>query len=68
MNEYLAIILRSSAVYFFMVVSLQLLGKKELSQLNTADVLLILLISRCNGRKRYQFMARISNDFGPFYY
>ena len=45
MNEYLAIILRSSAVYFFMVVALRIFGKKELSQLNTADVILILLIS-----------------------
>ncbi len=45
MNEYLAIILRSSAVYFFMVAALRLFGKKELSQLNTADVILILLIS-----------------------
>ena len=45
MNEYLAIILRSSTVYFFMVVALRLFGKKELSQLNTADVILILLIS-----------------------
>ena len=45
MNEYLDIILRSTAVYFFMVISLRLFGKKELSQLNTADVILILLIS-----------------------
>ncbi|MFV8337136.1 DUF421 domain-containing protein [Flavobacterium sp. RSP29] len=45
MNEYLDIILRSTAVYFFMVVALRLFGKKELSQLNTADVILILLIS-----------------------
>lgn len=45
MNEYLTIILRSSAVYFFMVIALRLFGKKELSQLNTADVILILLIS-----------------------
>ncbi|SDH66194.1 hypothetical protein SAMN04488062_11166 [Flavobacterium omnivorum] len=45
MNEYLAIILRSSTVYFFMVIALRLFGKKELSQLNTADVILILLIS-----------------------
>ncbi|MBG6187566.1 DUF421 domain-containing protein [Flavobacterium sp. CAN_S2] len=45
MNEYFAIILRSSAVYFFMVIALRLFGKKELSQLNTADVILILLIS-----------------------
>jgi uncharacterized membrane protein YcaP (DUF421 family) len=45
MNEYLAIILRSSAVFFFMVIAFRLFGKKELSQLNTADVILILLIS-----------------------
>ena len=45
MNEYLDIILRSSVVYFFMVIALRLFGKKELSQLNTADVILILLIS-----------------------
>ncbi|OAB29134.1 Protein of unknown function [Flavobacterium fryxellicola] len=45
MNDYLAIILRSSAVYFFMVIALRLFGKKKLSQLNTADVILILLIS-----------------------
>jgi len=45
MNPYLDIILRSVAVYFFMVLALRLFGKKELSQLNTADVILILLIS-----------------------
>ena len=45
MNEYLDIILRSLTVYFFMVIALRLFGKKELSQLNTADVILILLIS-----------------------
>lgn len=45
MNPYLDIILRSAAVYFFMVLALRLFGKKELSQLNTADVILILLIS-----------------------
>lgn len=45
MNPYLDIILRSIAVYFFMVVALRVFGKKELSQLNTADVILILLIS-----------------------
>ncbi|MFV8365832.1 DUF421 domain-containing protein [Flavobacterium sp. XS1P27] len=45
MNEYLDIILRSTAVYLFMVIALRLFGKKELSQLNTADVILILLIS-----------------------
>jgi uncharacterized membrane protein YcaP (DUF421 family) len=45
MNPYLDIIIRSAAVYFFMVIALKLFGKKELSQLNTADVILILLIS-----------------------
>ncbi len=45
MNPYFDIIIRSAAVYFFMVVALRLFGKKELSQLNTADVILILLIS-----------------------
>lgn len=45
MNPYLDIILRSVAVYFFMVIALRIFGKKELSQLNTSDVILILLIS-----------------------
>ena len=45
MNPYLDVILRSAAVYLFMVVALRIFGKKELSQLNTADVVLILLIS-----------------------
>ena len=45
MNSYLDIILRSTAVYFFMVIALRVFGKKELSQLNTTDVILILLIS-----------------------
>ncbi|MFV5689655.1 DUF421 domain-containing protein [Flavobacterium sp. ZT3R25] len=45
MNPYLDIIIRSGAVYFFMVIALRFFGKKELSQLNTADVILILLIS-----------------------
>lgn len=45
MNPYLDIILRSIAVYFFMVIALRIFGKKELSQLNTADIILILLIS-----------------------
>ena len=45
MNPYLDIILRSVAVYFFMVLALRFFGKKELSQLNTADVILVLLIS-----------------------
>lgn len=45
MNLYLDIILRSASVYLFMVIALRIFGKKELSQLNTADVILILLIS-----------------------
>lgn len=45
MNPYLDIVIRSVAVYFFMVIALRIFGKKELSQLNTADVILILLIS-----------------------
>ena len=45
MNPYLDIIIRSASVYLFMVITLRIFGKKELSQLNTADVILILLIS-----------------------
>ena len=45
MNPYLDIVFRSVAVYLFMVIALRIFGKKELSQLNTADVILILLIS-----------------------
>ncbi|MEO8515156.1 MAG: YetF domain-containing protein [Flavobacterium sp.] len=45
MNSYIEIIARSAAVYFFMIIAIRVFGKKELSQLNTADVILILLIS-----------------------
>ena len=45
MNPYLDIIIRSVSVYFFMIIALRIFGKKQLSQLNTADVILILLIS-----------------------
>ncbi|MBL0911687.1 MAG: DUF421 domain-containing protein [Bacteroidia bacterium] len=45
MYEILDIILRSTAVYLFMVIAIRLSGRKELSQLNTSDVVLILLIS-----------------------
>jgi uncharacterized membrane protein YcaP (DUF421 family) len=45
MNPYLDIAIRSTAVYLFMIIALRIFGKKELSQLNTADVILILLIS-----------------------
>ena len=33
MNPYLDVILRSAAVYLFMVIALRIFGKKELSQL-----------------------------------
>lgn len=42
---YLDIVIRSVSVYFFMIIALRIFGKKELSQLNTADIILILLIS-----------------------
>lgn len=45
MNPYLDITLRSAAVYVFMLLAIRLTGKKELSQLNATDVVLILLIS-----------------------
>ena len=45
MNPYTDIVLRSIAVYFFMVIALRVFGKKELSQLNSSDIILILLIS-----------------------
>lgn len=41
----LDIVFRSLAVYLFMIIAIRLTGKKELSQLNTSDVVLILLIS-----------------------
>jgi uncharacterized membrane protein YcaP (DUF421 family) len=43
--SYLDVIIRSVIVYLFMVIALRIFGKKELSQLNTADIILILLIS-----------------------
>lgn len=45
MNPYVDIVIRCVSVYIFMVIALRIFGKKELSQLNTADVILILLIS-----------------------
>lgn len=45
MNPYLDIVVRSVCVYFFMVIALRIFGKKELSQLNASDIVLILLIS-----------------------
>ncbi len=45
MEGYLGIVLRCISVYFFMLIALRIFGKQQLSQLNTADVILILLIS-----------------------
>lgn len=45
MNPYLDVVVRSAVVYLFMVVALRIFGKKELSQLNSADIILVLLIS-----------------------
>lgn len=45
MNPYIDIVIRSICVYFFMVIALRVFGKKELSQLNASDIVLILLIS-----------------------
>jgi uncharacterized membrane protein YcaP (DUF421 family) len=45
MNPYLDIISRSVSVYIFMIIAIRLFGKKDLSQLNTADIILILLLS-----------------------
>lgn len=44
-NEYTQIILSSVSVYLFIVVSIRLLGKKELSQLSVIDLVFVLLIS-----------------------
>jgi uncharacterized membrane protein YcaP (DUF421 family) len=44
-NSYLDIILRSAAIYIFMVLAIRLFGKKELSQLSTTDLVFIVLIS-----------------------
>jgi uncharacterized membrane protein YcaP (DUF421 family) len=45
LNPYLEIILRSAAVYMFMVAAIRFFGKKELSQLSTTDLVFIILIS-----------------------
>lgn len=45
MYPYIDIVLRCVCVYFFMVIALRIFGKKELSQLNASDIVLILLIS-----------------------
>ena len=45
MNPYLEVILRSVAVYVFIVAAIRLFGKKELTQLSVIDLVFILLIS-----------------------
>ena len=45
MNGYIDIIIRSASVFVFMVLAVRLFGKKQLSQLNSSDIVLILLIS-----------------------
>jgi len=45
MNEYTDVILRSVAVYVFVVLAIRLFGKKELAQLSVIDLVFILLIS-----------------------
>ena len=42
---YLIIILKSTAIYVFIIVAIRLFGKKELSQLSIIDLVFILLIS-----------------------
>lgn len=45
MNEILDVLLRSVAIYFFVIIAIRIFGKKELSQLNVIDLVFILLIS-----------------------
>lgn len=45
MNWYLDIAVRTLVVYLFMVLGLRIFGKNQLSQLNTGDIVLLLLIS-----------------------
>ena len=45
MNPLVDIVIRCVSVYIFMLLAIRLSGKKELSQLNTIDIVLILLIS-----------------------
>jgi uncharacterized membrane protein YcaP (DUF421 family) len=45
MSGYMKIIISSVTVYFFIIISLRLFGKKELAQLSVFDLVFILLIS-----------------------
>jgi len=44
-NSYIQIMLRSLAVYIFVIIALKIFGKKELAQLSVIDLVFILLIS-----------------------
>jgi uncharacterized membrane protein YcaP (DUF421 family) len=44
-NPFIEIILRTLAVYVFMIVAIRIFGKKELAQLSVIDLVFILLIS-----------------------
>src|ERR1700740_1175525 len=44
-NQYIEIVVRALAVYFFMIIAIRLFGKKELAQLSVIDLVFILLIS-----------------------
>jgi len=44
-NNYVQVILRSVAVYLFIVIAIRIFGKKELAQLSVIDLVFILLIS-----------------------
>ena len=44
-NPFIEIILRTLAVYTFMIIALRVFGKKELAQLSVIDLVFILLIS-----------------------
>ncbi len=45
MNEYLEIIIRTGAVYLFIIIAIRIFGKTELAQLSVTDLVFILLIS-----------------------
>jgi uncharacterized membrane protein YcaP (DUF421 family) len=45
MNEYVEIIIRTGAVYLFIIIAIRIFGKTELAQLSVTDLVFILLIS-----------------------
>ena len=45
MDPYLSIILRTCAVYLFVILAIRIFGKSQLSQLSVFDLVFILLIS-----------------------